>query len=108
MEKQQNEEITWKTKKTKQEKKEGLKEYNKKRKYKQPNREELSDAKKSRKFCQQQGFSVKATKRVVDLVTGVVNDIDFRDQRTIPKEDRVPRSLEQVPASPPGFWETDF
>ena len=69
-----------------------------------PTRRELLNKEGALQYCRTRGLAAKASQRVVNLVTGVVDDIDWDDQRTIPKQDRVPRSLEE-PGTPPRYWE---
>ncbi len=51
------------------------------------------------------GKSKKATRRVLELVIELKTDIDTEDQRTVPKWDRVPRSLQVGDLTQPGFWD---
>ena len=71
---------------------------------KSPTRKELKDRDGAVRYCSMMRLSHVATKRVIDLVTRSVSDIDFRDHRSIPKEDRVPRSLE-YDETPPRYWD---
>ena len=68
-----------------------------------PTRLELVDRDGAIAYCRSRKLSKHATRRILRLVTSNVVDIDYRDQRSVPFRDRVPRSLE-YPLTPPHFW----
>ena len=72
-----------------------------------PLRSDLADERSARAFCLERGLGTAATRRVLALALGHANDRDHRDQRSLPKTERVPRSLELVP-SPPHYWDIDY
>ena len=94
----------WCTKLTKKEKAVARHKARLLRKIKQPVRTDFKDENSVRIYCKEQRKSVFATLRMVDLVSGKLDDIDTRDQRRLHKSERVPRSLESEPKSPAGYW----
>jgi len=78
-----------------------------KRKFFAPTKKEIGSAAKALAYCRMRKLSDRATHRCVQLVTGVISDYDWRDHRTIRKEERVPRSLEGSD-TPPRYWEVDL
>lgn len=71
-----------------------------------PTRRDLHDADGARLYCRTRNLSARATDRIVALVTGAkCVDVDWSDHRTLPKEDRVPRSLEGERHTPRGYWD---
>ena len=100
--------VQWKTKLTKQEKIRNREEYETKRRLVAPTRKELKSTEGAIFYCKKRKLSVRATARVVQLVTGVINDLDWRDHRSLPTHERVPRSLEEwCPTTPPRYWDID-
>jgi hypothetical protein len=56
-------------------------------------------------------YLAKLTPRAQSVIRGILDrgfstTIDHRDLRTVPMNDRVPRSLE-CPSTPPGYWSVD-
>jgi hypothetical protein len=99
----------WKKKLSLDEKKAKIKKALRKKRLLYPSRKELVDAEGVLRFCQGQELSPDATQRAVNLVTGVVNDVDWRDHRKLPMKERVPRSLEEwCPPTPPHYWDIDL
>lgn len=94
----------WKTKITNYTKNKNRKKFKAYRKLKLPTRKELNDEEGAKHYCSKMRLSQTATHRVIDIVTGKCADIDFRDHRTIPKNERVPRSLECC-ETPPRYWD---
>lgn len=97
----------WKRKMNKKEKTLNRLCYEKRRKMMHPTRVELHDSEKTLEYCILKKLSKSATDRTFRLVEGKLNDIDWRDQRTLKKEDRVPRSLEMC-STPPGYWDVSI
>jgi hypothetical protein len=67
----------------------------------------IDDVRKNVKF-----YTSKMTPRAAGIVhdilaRGYSTTLDTRDLRTVPVEDRVPRSLE-CPGTPPGYWNAKF
>ena len=96
----------WRQKLSKEEKIQRRRRAEKRRRQLKPTRQELQTKDGARIFCQERKLSKAATRRISDLVTGKINDLDWRDQRTLCVSDRVPRSLEEwCPPTPPHFWD---
>jgi hypothetical protein len=94
----------WTEKLTLQQKNENIKRYRRRCKLLAPKRSELLDRKGAIAYCSKRMLSDTATERIISLVLGEKNDVDYRDQRRLATKDRVPRSLEEGPATPPGYW----
>jgi len=60
-------------------------------------------------YCQLRTYNVETTSRIKEIWHSSTKDetfnYDYRDLRTIPRENRVPRSLEERPTTPPGYWD---
>ena len=70
-----------------------------------PTRQHLKNAKGVQDYCRRHKLNDRVQKEMVKLVTGepTMCNFDHRDLRTVPKCDRVPRSIE-APCSPTGYW----
>ncbi len=79
---------------------------NTKRQRLHPTRVELYG--KVSKYCKKRKLSRKSEKRIHNLVYNIYNDIDERDLRQVPVEDRVPRSLEREMTFSEHYWEVDY
>lgn len=73
-----------------------------------PSRGDLKNKVGAERYCRKRKLSSAATRRVVSLVTGTLDDIDSRDLRRVGKIDRVPRSLETWSNTPPRYWDIDI
>lgn len=73
-----------------------------------PTREDLKNGPGALQYCKERGLSETASRRVVQLVLGTVADVDHRDQRSLPRAERVPRSLEPEPMHPAHFWDINY
>ena len=96
----------WISKKTMAEKHRGRRRAEVKRRLFAPTMSELREGGAAEIYCKERGLSADASKRVIALVRGLPTiQRDWRDHRSIPKKERVPRSLEWTDSTPPRFWE---
>ena len=84
------------------EKTERIRNSNKKRRLTHPTRTELCG--RVAQYCTRRKLSKKAAHRIYDLVYNIHNDREERDLRTIPVQDRVPRSLEPEMTFSAQYW----
>jgi hypothetical protein len=99
--------IPWKRKKTESTKKKNRTYHVLMNMLKQPSRDQLTSPEDIITYCRCRGLSKRVEKRIIGLLDGTIHTIDWRDQRTLPRSERVPRSLE-FPDSPPKYWEIDY
>jgi hypothetical protein len=98
--------IPWSRKLTTAEKDVRALEYNRKRMLRNPTRTELRDGSGATEYCKIRGLSDVASRCVTALVLGAPILFDWRDQRQLPKRDRVPRSLyADRDTTPPRYWD---
>jgi hypothetical protein len=74
----------------------------------QPTIDELGSEQAARLWCSRHGKTPEAQARVVRAVTTGGLTRDLRDLRSVPAADRVPRSLETRPQTPPHFWDVSL
>ena len=77
-----------------------------KRQRSQPEWHELTTTSKILRFCQQKELSPATCLHILKLRASVPGETvlwDHRDYRSVPKAERIPRSL-QCPPSPVGYW----
>jgi hypothetical protein len=97
----------WSRKRTKQEKRENRHRRVMARMFSDPTRDDFKSPADVLTYCRWRGLSKQTTDRVLGLLDGTVTNIDWRDQRSLPPSERVPRGLE-CPPSPPRYWQIDY
>ena len=95
----------WRKKKTLAEKQAGREQARKRQKFLQPHRSQFKSEGAVNEYCDVRKLSERV--RVV-MIKAVRHNrpvpLEMVDYRKVPKEDRVPRSM-QCPDTPPGYWD---
>lgn len=98
--------MKWTKRMSKEEKLQNMQEAEKKRKRLHPTRSELFG--RTDEYCKLHKLSSVASKRLFNYVHNNEQKTDPRDQRQLPKTERVPRSLEPEWTYSVGYWDVSI